>query len=125
MTTITERTEPMQPRANQGSAGQPTVTDALGRTITLRRLSTLNKMRLFEIIGPANADNGPYLGYATIACHVAAIDGDPVHFPSSKLQLEAIVSRLDDGGIAAVSAGIAEHFMTQTAEEIIEAAKNG
>ena len=49
------------------------------------------------------AQNQPWLGMALIASSVAAIDDVPVPPPSNELQIEAMVGRLGDAGIAAVA----------------------
>jgi len=55
-----------------------TVRDERGRDITVRKLKTLDRMRLLELVGADNAMNDRYLGYATLAYCVACIDGDLV-----------------------------------------------
>ncbi len=83
------------------------VTDARGRRLSLRRLTALDKLRLFEAAGPALAANDRWLGMAVLACSVTAIDDIPVPAPASKAMIEAMVQRLGDDGIAAVSAHLA------------------
>jgi hypothetical protein len=98
------------PSARLVAAAQaaPEVTDAAGRVLTLRRLTALDKLRLFKAAGPVLAQNQPWLGMALLACSVAAIDGVPVPPPANEAQIEALVQLLGDGGIAAVAAGIGE-----------------
>lgn len=79
------------------------VTDSRGRTIQARKVGPLERLRLFKAIGPQNSKNEQYLGYAMLAASCSAIDGDPVHFPTSELQVEAIVTRLGDEGMEAMS----------------------
>jgi hypothetical protein len=81
-------------------------TDALGRRLTLRRLTALDKLRLFKAAGPQLAQNPPWLGTALLAASVTAIDDIPVPPPISEGQIEAIVQRLGDDGINAVSAAL-------------------
>lgn len=100
-----------------------TVRDAQGREISIKRLLPLDRMKMFEIIGAANSSNEQYIGYAAIAFCVTAIDGDPVMRPRSKAEIEAIIQRLDDDGINAVSEGAREHFIDESAD--IETLKNG
>jgi hypothetical protein len=78
------------------------VNDARGRQLEVRKLKPLDRLRLVEMIGADNALNQPYLGYATLAASVVAIDGKPVRHLSSKLALEAVVQQLDDDGLNAV-----------------------
>jgi len=71
------------------------VRDAGGRLIKVRRLSA-------RATGADNS-NERYVGYATLASSVTEIDGLPVHFPFNTTQLEALVQRLDDEGLAAAA----------------------
>ena len=83
-----------------------TVTDDLGRVIKVKKLSALRRMQLFRAIGPEASENGQYLGHAALAASVVEFNGDAVPFPSSLAALEALVSRLDDEGLAAAAQGI-------------------
>ena len=47
------------------------VTDSDGRRLTLRRLTALDRLRLFKAAGPVLAQNQPWLGMALLACSVA------------------------------------------------------
>ncbi len=101
-----------------------TVTDDNGRQITVKKLNALDRMRLFEVVGSENVSNEAYLGYASLAYHVSAIDGEPVPHPGSKAQLEALVQRLDDAGMNAVGAAVSENFL-QAQGDPKDAVKNG
>jgi hypothetical protein len=82
------------------------VTDARGRRLSLRRLTALDKLRLFKAAGPVLAQNQPWLGMAVLACSVWAIDDVPVPAPASEAHIEALVNRLGDDGIAAIGAAL-------------------
>jgi hypothetical protein len=84
----------------------PVVTDGRGRVLTLRRLTALDKLRLFKAAGPVLAQNQPWLGMAVLACSVAAVDDVPVPPPIIEGQVEALVARLGDDGLAAVAAAL-------------------
>ena len=84
------------------------VTDALGRRLSLRRPTALDKLRLFKAAGPVLAHNQPWLGIALYAASVTAIDDVPVPPPASETQIEALVARLGDEGLAAVAEALAE-----------------
>lgn len=77
-----------------------TVLDLQGRTLKVRRLSAVEKMRLAKALGDYN-ENKTYSEYGWVAAAVREIDGHHVPFPINNLQLEAIVQRLDDDGIDA------------------------
>ena len=82
------------------------VNDREGRLLTLRRMGALDRLRLFKAIGPVLAQNPPYLGMAVLASSVTAIDNVPVPAPATEAQVEALISRLGDSGIAAVADGL-------------------
>ena len=82
------------------------VSDRDGRRLTLRRMGALDRLRLFKAIGPVLAQNPPYLGMAVLASSVTAIDDVPVPAPATEAQVEALISRLGDAGIAAVADGL-------------------
>ena len=82
------------------------VIDARGRVLQLRRLSVLDRLRLFEAAGAELSRNDRWLGLAVLAASVGVIDGVPVPLPASKAGIEAAVQRLDEAGLAAVAAGL-------------------
>lgn len=93
------------PSARLVAAAQaaPEATDAAGRRLALRRLTALDKLRLYKAAGPALAQNAPWMGVALLAASVAAIDGIPVPAPATEAQVEALVARLGEDGLAAVA----------------------
>jgi hypothetical protein len=94
------------------STGQPNVvTAADGRRLTLRRMNALDKLRLFKAAGPMLSQNEPWLGMALLACSVLAIDDVPVPAPANEQQIEALVARLGDTGIAAAASALTGHEM--------------
>jgi hypothetical protein len=88
-----------------------TVTDARGRVIGLRKPPFLAQFRLIEAMGPS-ATNEAYMNSVSPVLYVASIDGDPVPTPTTKLQVEAILQRLDEDGYAAVFKGSMLHFQS-------------
>ena len=74
-----------------------------GRRFTLRRMNVLDRLRLFKAVGAELANNEAYLGIAYLACAVSAIDEVPVPAPVNEQQIEAMVGRLGDDGVAAVA----------------------
>jgi hypothetical protein len=80
------------------------VRDADGRELVLRRMTALDRLRLFKAIGPVLSQNNLYLGMATLAASVTSIDSVPVPPPATEGQIEALVARLGDAGISAVAA---------------------
>jgi hypothetical protein len=94
------------------AAAEQIVTTAAGARLTLRRLNALDKLRLFKAAGPILAQNEPWLGMALLASSVVAIDGVPVPLPATEHQIEAMVARLGDAGIAAVAATLRSDAVT-------------
>lgn len=84
------------------------VHDAGGRALEFRRPGALDRLRLFKALGPVLSSNDRYVGYAMLACCVTAVDGVPVPVSATEAQLEALVARLGDAGLAAVGEGLAE-----------------
>ena len=80
-----------------------TVSDRTGRTLTARKLSALDKLRLLKAAGPVLSDNQAWLGVAMLAASVVDIDGVPVPIPATEQQIEALVGRLGDAGLDAVA----------------------
>jgi hypothetical protein len=98
------------------AAATETVTDDDGRRLTIRRLTALDRLRLFKAAGPILAQNQPWLGMALIASSVDAIDEVPVPTPANETQIEAMVARLGDSGISAVAEALQQSAQLTTAE---------
>ena len=93
------------------------VTDARGRAIAVRKVNALDRLKLFECVGADNSRNEAYLGYATLAWHVKSIAGEAVTRPGTKVQLEALVARLDEDGLAAVAEALPALYGTPEESE--------
>ncbi len=98
------------------AAAEQIVTTTDGRRLTLRRLNALDKLRLFKAAGPMLSQNEPWLGMALLASSVVAIDDVPVPVPVTENQIEAMVARLGDTGVAAVAAALRPDMARQPAE---------
>lgn len=92
------------------------VTDPRGRTIKIRKLSALDRMRLYEMLGGNLSDNMQYMAYAMVAASVTEIDGNKEGFPGNKRQLEAMVSSLGDEGIEAIAVAYRDFSVGETAD---------
>jgi hypothetical protein len=99
------------------------VTDSDGRRLTVRRLTALDRLRLFKAAGPLLAQNQPWLGMALIAYSVAAIDDVPFPPPCHESQIEAMIGRLGDVGIAVVAEAL-QRSGEPRSEEILANAGN-
>jgi hypothetical protein len=74
-----------------------------GRVLKVRKLGALDRAKLFKAIGPVQAQNAPYFGYAFLAAHVTQVDELPIPFPTRDSQIEAAIDRLDNDGLDAVA----------------------
>ena len=69
------------------------------------------------------AQNQPWLGMALIACSVTAIDDVPIPPPVNELQIEAIIGRLGDTGVAAIARAL-QPTSEPSAAEVVDNAGN-
>ena len=94
----------LTPTQNFVAAAQNTrdVTDSFGRVLTVRRPTTLDRLRLFKAIGSTLAANDRYMGVAMLAFAVTAIDGVPFPQPTNEYQIEAAIERLGDDAIKTI-----------------------
>jgi hypothetical protein len=100
---------PSQSIVREAVRSLPTV-DSKGRRLLLRRLTALDTLRLFKAAGPLLAENGPWLSMAGLAFSVLEIDGVPVPPPTTEAQIEGLIDRLGDEGLAAVASTISDEF---------------
>ena len=105
------------------AAAAVTVHDSTGRAIELKKPVVLAQYRLIEILGDS-AKNETYTRMVLPLIYVASVDGEPVVALAKKSELEALIQRLDEHGIAAVMNGVAEHFGAQDPEKDKAALKN-
>jgi hypothetical protein len=82
--------------------------DKGGRKLSLRILTALDTLRLFKAAGPVLSQNEPWLGMASLASSVHEIEGIPVPAPASEAQIEALIDRLGEDGLAAIAAATDE-----------------
>ena len=75
------------------------------------------------MVGGDTAQNQVYMAMALPLFWVTAIDGENVHPPQSKRELEALIQRVEEEGISAIVEGITEKFESP-AEEQEQQAKN-
>ena len=78
-----------------------TVTDSLGRVLTIRKLDALAELDLIEAAA-ANADNRAWMSRATLAACVIDIDGVPRPFPATRIDIRSQVKLVGAEGIQAV-----------------------
>ncbi|MFG1388808.1 hypothetical protein [Xanthobacter versatilis] len=96
--TITKEAAPVD-----AAPTRATFTDKLGRSITIKKMGALDRMKLFEAVGSERSQNEMYFGYASLAASVVDIDGEAIMRPANHLQIEALVQRLGDEGLEAIA----------------------
>ena len=79
-----------------------TVTDDKGRVLSVKEPDFLQEARVTRLCGDASMNVGYMYAYVFPTVWVTAIDGNPVPFPTTFLQLEALIARVGRGGCAAV-----------------------
>jgi hypothetical protein len=77
--------------------------DSKGRRLLFRRLTALDTLRLLKAAGPVLSQNEPWLSMAGLGFSVREIDGVPVPTPTTEAQIEGLIDRLGDEGLAAVA----------------------
>jgi hypothetical protein len=107
-----------------GGALQATVTDARGRSLTIQRLSPLQRTRLYRLMGPDDARNMPLLGTYQMAVSVTAINGAPQPFPQKAIHIDMLLEQLGDDGLEAVGKGYKAQGWVETDEGDPAAIKN-
>ena len=87
-----------------------TVTDKRGRVITLKKYTYLRETQFIRMLGDS-AQNDRYINGVLPILYVVSIDEDRILTPNTQRELDAIISRLDEDGMLAISKGIMENFM--------------
>jgi hypothetical protein len=108
--TLSLKTAPPSEQAVAKAAETVTIQDAKGRSIVLRKPGVLAQYRLIEAIGAQAAENTVYVSMVLPLIYIASIDDDLLTMPVNKLQIDGLITRLDEDGIAAVMHGVQEHF---------------
>lgn len=109
MTQVTAAKETPSQQVIHNAMAETNVKDARGRTITLRKPGILAQYRMVEMMGES-AKNDVYMDMVLPVLFVTAIDGEPVVQPAKKSEVEALIQRLDEDGIAAVVVGVRDKF---------------
>lgn len=93
-------------RVLAAAAAEIAAVDAAGRRLQLRRLTALDKLRLYKAAGTVLAENVPWLGVALLAASVTMIDDMPLPLPTTEAHIEALVARLGEHGLEAAAAAL-------------------
>ena len=98
-----------------------TVTDSLGRVLTIKRLDALAELDLVEAAG-ANAENRRWMMMSTLAACVTEIDGIPQPSVSNRNAIRARVKAVGSEGVAAVMQALAPDELAAGAPDEAETA---
>lgn len=78
------------------------VLDSRGRALKVQSPDVLAESRLIRMLGQDAALNSAYLGgYVIPAVSVVEIDGEPMGFPTSQREIDALIQMLGREGITA------------------------
>ncbi len=77
--------------------------DTMGRTLTIRQIQALDRLRLLKAAGAELSQNDAWLNVAALAISVIEIDGTPRATPVNERQIEMAVSELGDAGLEAAA----------------------
>lgn len=126
MTTVqvTEMLETPSAAVVKNANTEHTVVDSRGRSITLKKPGVLAQFKIVEILGGETASNTVFMGMVFPTLYVSAIDGDPISRPTKRAELDALIQRLDEEGVAAIMTGVQTHFGTPDPEKDAAAVKN-
>lgn len=86
--------------------------DPRGRVFGIRKPGVLAQFRLVEIMEDT-AKNEVYMNMLTPIVFCTSIDGEPIPFPNSKREVEALIQRIDEDGMVHLAAGLKTHFGPQ------------
>lgn len=96
--------------------------DAGGRKLGVCRISASLRRRVLKALSPEGGAKPSYFAMAVTAACCVSIDGEPVAFPQKEIQVDALIDRLDNDGLAEVSNVLVRCF--PAAEEDPDAIKN-
>jgi hypothetical protein len=94
------------------------VTDARGRKIKLKRPNLLAHVTLTKAAGAQAAGNRAYMTMLFPLLYVGSTDGVLERVPRNEMDIDSMLERLDNEGMAAVVDGILRHFNVTTSETI-------
>jgi hypothetical protein len=93
-------------------------TDALGRKLGVVRLSGALRRRVTDVLSKASNEKDEKKLMSLLACACVSIDDAAVHFPAGEIQVNALIDRLDNEGMAAIADIIGTRFPAAGEEAI-------
>jgi hypothetical protein len=98
------------------------IRDTRGRMIKVKKLSAIDRVRLFKALGAEASENRQVMNYSALAASVTELNGDHIPFPATSLQVDGLISRLDDDGLEAVVTALVK--LSPELVDPVEQAKN-
>lgn len=87
--------------------------DARGRKFEIKKIGPLERLKLYELLGPELSENTMYLGNMMTLFALTAFDGEKMPVTGTRKQdLEQLAAKLDDDGVDAVNRLYRETFST-------------
>ena len=83
---------------------------AAGYTIRIKKPGILEQVNIIRLLGKDDAENTVLMSIYAPLAYVAAIDGEDVARPTSRRELDALLSRLEDEGVTSLMEGVAKHY---------------
>lgn len=99
--------------------GDDYLTDAKGRRLKIKTPDLLFESRIVRMMGESSSNQAYMFGYVMPAVQVVEIDGDAVPFPTTMLQVEALIARLGREGLGRVM----EHHTSEMQKAIDDRAE--
>ena len=86
------------------------VVDGLGRRLGVKRISASLRRKVLKALTAESGEKGQLFVMGATACCCVSIDGDLIPFPTTELQVDALIDRLEQEGLNAVSTTLAVKF---------------
>ena len=97
--------------------GSVVLTDEKGRALTVKEPDFLQEARVTRLCGDASTNVGYMYAYVFPSIWVTRIDDNPVPFPTTFLQVEALIGRVGRAGCSAVLQHMKDARATEAHEE--------
>ena len=93
-------------------------TDTMGRRLGVKRVNASLRRKVLKAMSADSGEKGQLFIMAATACCCVSIDGIDVPFPTTELQIDALIDRLEQEGLEAVATTIAVKFNSEREEDI-------
>ena len=103
-------TESAAQQAVKASRAEHTITDDKGRVLVLRKPGVLAQFNIVKAVGSESAKNESYMAMVMPLIYLKSIDGALVSPPTNPLQLDALITKLDEEGVLAVMKCVQDNY---------------